>query len=103
MAEIEFKNAEAVFYLLAWGLAALAGLSRQLSLSECVTCRHLLAVAANSGFLGFAVVAVLVRNSSGIGGFEFYHLAISAIVGLAGKEQEQIVSMLWKKLFKLET
>ncbi len=102
MEEIEFKGAEAVFYLLAWGVAALAGLSRQLSVSEHITCKHLLAITANSGFLGFAVVAFLCRSSGGVAGFEFYNLAIAAIVGLAGKEQEQIVSMLWKKFMKVE-
>ena len=102
MAEIEFKGAEAVFYVLAWGVAALAGLSRQLSISEHATCKHLLAITANSGFLGFAVVALLCRHSGGIAGFEFYYLALSSVIGLAGKEQEQIVSMLWKKFMKVE-
>lgn len=91
------KASEAVFYMLSWVVASMAGISRQLSLVDIITCRNIVAVGVNSGFLGFAVVAFLVRASGGFVGTEFYYLGVSAVVGLAGKEQEQILSMIWRK------
>lgn len=92
------QSSEAIFYLLAWFVASMAGVSRQLSLVDTISCRHLFAVALNSGFLGFAVVAFSIRVAGGFVGSEFYYLGIAAVVGLAGKEQEQIVSLLWSRV-----
>jgi hypothetical protein len=96
--ETTIRSSEAIFYSLAWFIAALAGISRQLSLVDRVTCRNVFAVGVNSGFLGFAVVAFSIRMGGGYVGTEFYYLGIAAVVGLAGKEQEQIVSILWTKI-----
>jgi hypothetical protein len=95
--ETTIKSSEAIFYLLAWVVAAMAGISRQLSLVDVVTCRNIFAVGLNSGFLGFAVVAFSIRVAGGFVGTEFYYLGIAALIGLAGKEQEQIVSLVWSK------
>lgn len=96
--ETTIKSSEAIFYLLSWFVAALAGVSRQLSLVDTITCRNCLAVGVNAGFLGFASVAIFVRAAGGFIGTEFYYLGIAALIGLAGKEQEQIVSILWAKI-----
>lgn len=95
--ETTIKASEALFYCLAWIIAALAGISRQLSLVDTVTCRNIFAVGCNSGFLGFAVVALFVRVAGGFVGAEFYYLGYAAVVGLAGKEQAAILSLVWSK------
>jgi hypothetical protein len=96
--ETSIKSSEAIFYILTWFISAMAGISRQLSLVDRITCRNVFAVGVNSGFLGFAVVAFSIRVGGGYVGTEFYYLGIAAVVGLAGKEQEQIVSILWARI-----
>jgi hypothetical protein len=93
-----FEANEIVFYLCVYGMAFLSGCSRLLVSSAIVTCRNLFAVGLNSGFLGFAVVSILCRTSESFAGSEFFYLGVAAVIGLAGKEQERIISILWQGL-----
>ena len=93
-----FEANEIIFYLCVYGMAFLSGCSRLLVSSAIVTCRNLFAVGLNSGFLGFAVVAILCRTSESFSGSEFFYLGVAAVMGLAGKEQDRVVSLLWRSL-----
>jgi hypothetical protein len=93
-----FEISEVVFYLCVYGMAFLSGCSRVLLSGPTVSCRNVFAVGLNSGFLGFAVVAILCRNSNAFVGVEFFYLGVAAVMGLAGKEQDRVVSILWRNL-----
>jgi hypothetical protein len=93
-----FEISEIIFYLCIYVMAFLSGCSRVLLSSAVISCRYVLAVGLNSGFLGFAVVALLCRTSESFSGSEFFYLGIAAVMGLAGKEQDRVVSLLWRSL-----
>jgi len=87
---------EILFGTAVFVLGSLAGMSRCVHNGDWESISHTLSVGGVSGFLSYGVVG-LVANDVGSAGFETtYYLAIASIVGLAGKEQTRLISMLWR-------
>lgn len=96
MDEPNIKTAEAIYYVCVWIVGALAGLSRSLRDDSINTCRNFVGIGCCSGFLGFAVVGVYDWTRGG-GGFSLWGgIATSALIGLAGKEQDNLIRLVWK-------
>ena len=61
---------------------------------------HCLSVGSVAGFLGFAVVGFLLGDDSGSSDQWGYYLALSAMVGLGGKEPTEVLDIIRKRLTK---
>lgn len=85
---------EVMFYAFAWLVAFLSGVSRTLHNGNFVNYRNCIYVGLVAGFLGFAIVAILIRGSSNIHPYGAYWLGVSCIVGLSGKESVAIITTL---------
>lgn len=88
-----------LYLLVVWLVSALAGASRCIRNGDFESLSHLFAVAGFSGFVGFGVVCLCIGDLNAAVVNKPVYLGISAIVGLAGKEQTMIISMLWKRIF----
>ena len=87
----------ASFYLVSFVIsAAAAGCFAALSNDGNKSWRVRVASMGISGFLGFVVIGLLLGRGGTITG-HWYWFAISALIGLAGSHQEQLIEMLLKK------
>lgn len=88
------------FWGAVWGIAATSGVARALRDSDYDDCLSLVSVGLFSGLLGFGVVAIWVGSSGGHIGSEPRYLGLSALLGLAGKEQDRLVRFIIKATFE---
>ena len=90
---------EIAFYATAWSTAFLSCLFRTLADDIYVSLRRCFFLSGVSGWLGFVVVGILCGRGdpSSING-HVYYLAVAALVGLAAKQQDAIVSYLLKRI-----
>ncbi len=89
---------DAAFYAFAWSSAFLACLFRSFSDDCYKSFTRSFFISGVSGFVGFSVVAVLVGWSGGGVSGHWSYIAIATLIGLAGKQQDQIIGLLLKKL-----
>lgn len=94
------QHQEAVYYGIVFLVSALAGTSRCIRDGQYRSLFNLCAVAGVSGFLGFAVVAVSADRSSSPDFNGLFYLGVAAIIGLAGKEQTQLINLIWTGVLK---
>lgn len=87
----------ALYFTLVWVTAAWAGVSRCVRNGDWKSFTHCASVFCVSGFLGFAVVA-LVTDYRESDFSHIYGLGIAAVIGLAGREQTQLISIVWRSL-----
>ena len=86
-----------IYFGTVWLTAAAAGVSRCVRNGDWQSLTNCAAVFSVSGFLGFAVVALATDHRQS----DFSHvygLGIAAVVGLAGREQTQLISIMWRSL-----
>lgn len=86
------------YFATVWLVSALAGTFRTLRNGDFRSIKHLVAIAGVSGFLGFAIVAIFAGDISDPDFNGAFFLGVSALAGLAGKEQTDIISWLWNQL-----
>ena len=85
-----------LYYSCVGAVSALAGVFRCVHNGDFQSVSHCISVAGVSGFLGFGVVA-LVAGDPGQPDFNFvFYLGIASIIGLAGREQRELISIIWK-------
>ena len=92
------SSTEIIYFVSTFGVAALAGAFRCLRDDSYRGLGHLCAVAGVSGFLGFSVVALFGERTGDPDFNGVWYLGVAAICGLAGKEQTQLIQMLWKSV-----
>ena len=102
MHEIEpFKYEEVVFYALVWLAAFIGALARTIRDRAFRNIGHLFATGFTAGLFSFGVVAFLLDNHSGDSLNPWYYIAVSALIGLAGKEQDYYLRMMIQKIFNM--
>jgi hypothetical protein len=79
------------FWGLVWLTAAAAGVARCLRDSDYRSCIDLVSIGLFSGMVGVGVVGFWVGSAGGHIGYEPRYLGLSALLGLAGKEQDRFV------------
>ena len=84
-----FSQVEAIFYAAVWCVGACTGMARAGRDRDFRDCRNLISIGVVSGFFAFAVVGIMYRWFGDPGTDEFFFLALSALLGLLGKEQDQ--------------
>ena len=87
---------QVTYFVSVWFVAALAGISRCVRNGDYKSVAHLVAVASVSGFLGLGVVALVAKDYDSTDFNGVFFIGIAAIIGLGGKEQLQMIEMLWK-------
>lgn len=85
-----------LYFVFVWSVSAAAGVCRCVHNGDYRSLSHGASVAGVSGFLGFAVVALLCDDYSRDDFNPVYYLGIAAIVGLAGKEQTELITIIWR-------
>jgi hypothetical protein len=96
---IPLSVAEIQFYAAILVVSALAGAFRSFRDSDYKSIGSFLGLCGCSGFLGFACVALLCGVNGAASGRELYYLGIASVVGLLGKEQDQLIRFLVKSAF----
>ena len=92
---------ESVYLVCVFLVAAVAGASRCVRNGDYNSIGNLISVAAFSGMLGFGVVAIMLGDIANGTNRSTLHLGVAAIIGLAGKEQSQIVSRFWQSILNI--
>lgn len=87
------------FWGLVWLTAAAAGVARCLRDSDYRSCLDLASVGLFSGMVGLGVVGFWIGSSGGHIGSEPRYLGLSALLGLAGKEQDRFVRFIITSTF----
>lgn len=87
---------ELLFCATIWFLAAICGASRCVRNGSFKSIWHLASVASVSGFTSFTVVAVSGARYSDPDFNHMFWLGIACLVGLAGKEQTKLISVMWQ-------
>jgi hypothetical protein len=95
---LPFEVEEAAYYTCVWVIAAMAGISRASGDHRINGICSFFNIGTLSGFTGFAVVSLAIGGTDGHIGREFVYLGISALVGLAGKEQERLIRFMLKRI-----
>lgn len=90
---------EIQFYFMVLLVSCTAGICRVLRDNEYQSVSNLVGIGLCSGFLGFACVGFMSGANGAVVGYEFRYLAVAALVGLLGREQDQLIKYLVKKLF----
>lgn len=88
------------YFATVFTVAALAGVFRTVRNGDYRSVSHCIGVAGVSGFLGFGVVALVAGDHSRTDFNPVWYLGVSAIIGLAGKEQNEMISILWQNVMK---
>ena len=92
-----FTVAEAVYYLMVWLVAAVAGINQTLRTNSNRNCWHTLNSGMASGLLAFAIVSFIDGDVSSRGGSEFFYLGVAALIGLSINRQQELIEMLYDK------
>jgi hypothetical protein len=98
--EIPFRFVEIIYYGTVWFVACASGVSRALRGNPRFICRDFISIGFCSGFLGVAVVSLRDYAGGGFDGSQWGGIGLAALIGLAGKEQELIVRVLWRSIMK---
>ena len=91
---MEFESRDIIYYSVMWALTFLAGVSRTLRDRDYERPGDVFSVGAVGGFWGFCVVGICSYFGPSIVDFGYGYLAISAFIGLLGKEQERLMRRL---------
>ena len=91
---MEFQKTEIMYYAVLWGITFVAGVVRTIRDHDYESSWDVLAVGAVGGFWGFVVVGVCTHFGPSISDFGWAYLAVSAGIGLVGKEQERLMRRL---------
>jgi hypothetical protein len=83
---------ELAFWVGVWGLAGFSGTVRAAHDGRYSDLGSLVSVGLFSGMVGFGTVAFWVGGLGGHVGHELRYLGLATLIGLAGKEQERLVS-----------
>lgn len=89
---------ELAYYASVWLAGAICGASRCIRNGQFRSVWHCSSVAVVSGFSSFAVICLAPTKFGDVGFDHMFYLGIACVVGLAGKEQTDIISLIWKKL-----
>ena len=93
--------AQVAYFALVFVVASAAGISRTLRNGNYRSWSNCFSVGICSGFLGFAIVALAIDHVPiAIGARPVFYLGVSALIGLSGKEHDQIISMFLKRFFR---
>ena len=89
---------EAIFLSTVFAIGALASLTRTLYDGSHITSRQCMASAMFGGFVSLGILAVYVGNISHVTSGDLKCIGLAAIIGLAGREQKQIIDVAWRSL-----
>ena len=92
-------DASVYYYAAVFIVGTLAGISRCVRDGHYQSISNVVAVGSVAGFLAFGIVGILCGDVSSPDFNSSYYLGVAAIVGLAGKEQTALISLVWGKLF----
>ena len=92
------ETTEIMFYLTVVNLAALTSLCRVFKDSKYDSFSSLFGLCGCSGLLAFALIAFFFGDNGGYVGVEFRCYALATIIGFMGKEQDQLLKFLFKKI-----
>lgn len=89
-----------IYFISVWLVSALAGCFRCVRNGEFKSIGHTISVAGVSGFFGLGVVCICSVDVNDPGFNGSYYIGIASIAGLAGKEQKEILSIIWKSVIQ---
>lgn len=84
------------FLATVWAIGSLCGVSRSIRDDTYRNWTHCCAVGFVSGFLSFGLVSILANDIGSIDFNPIYYFGVATIVGLAGPEQTEIISLTWR-------
>ncbi len=96
MTETHVMGEAIAYFATIWIVAALAGVSRCVHNGNYRSLGHTCSVAGVSGFLGLGVVAMLCGDYFRDDFDTVYYLGVSSVIGLAGKEQTELITIIWR-------
>lgn len=91
---------EITFYGMVWAVAFAASVCRAIRDGDAGTLWHGSALGVTSGFVSFGIVSVWRGSNAGGDALPWYWLGVSAFIGLAGKEQDNILRLAIRALLK---
>jgi hypothetical protein len=97
---VEFQFHETLFYVVTWIIGVLSSSIRVLCSHQYDKPLDVLSIGLSGGFFSFAVVGIYAHYSASDTTSPFFYLAVSALVGLLGKEQDRLGRVLLGKVFK---
>jgi hypothetical protein len=98
--DVAFQFDESLFYLVVWAIgfsSATVRVVRDHATNGIFDC---LSIGMSGGFFAFGIVGIILRYDPPSDGNRFFYLAVAALVGLLGKEQDSYLRSLLKKVFK---
>jgi hypothetical protein len=87
-----------LYFIFIWLVSALAGAFRCVRNGDYKSVSNTVSIAGVSGFLGFGVVSIFIGDIYSAGFNGPYWLGIASIIGLAGKEQTALITIMWNHL-----
>ena len=96
----EITTEEITFYCLVWIVAFAASLLRAIRDNESRTAWHGIALGCTAGFVSFGVVSIWLNSDTAGDALPWYWLGVSALIGLLGKEQDNIMRLVIQSVLK---
>lgn len=87
---------EAAYWSAVWSVAAVCSVSRCIRDRDFISIGHTCSVGSVGGFLGFAVVTLSGGQYSDAEFNGTFWLGVAAVVGLAGREQTELIGLIWR-------
>lgn len=78
--------------------AALGGMARTFRDNSYQHLWGLVGICMSSGCLAFGFTAYFVGGNGGASGRELYYVGLAALIGLMGKEQDQVLKWAYRKI-----
>jgi hypothetical protein len=84
------------FLATVWAIGSLCGVSRSIHNGSYRSWTHCGSVGFVSGFLSFGIISIMANDIGSVDFNPIYYFGVATIVGLAGPEQTEIISLTWR-------
>jgi hypothetical protein len=97
------SGSDAMLFAGVWLIASFSAVARFTRDNDFRSCAQLISGSASSGFLAFAVVAILRHYLQWDGAADMLCLGVAALIGGLGKEQEKIRQWAIRRIFGVDS
>jgi hypothetical protein len=97
---VAFQFDESLFYFVVWAIGFSSATVRVLRDHATNGFFDCLSIGMSGGFFAFGIVGIILRYDPPGSDNRFFYLAVAALVGLLGKEQDSYLRSILNRVFK---